>query len=73
MLLHDVRRKLLSALATDNRLTSVLAGDHERAVAELFQTQIDGKNDRILLSADLKNATDRIPLDLIQSLIKGLK
>jgi hypothetical protein len=66
---HPIREKVLAYLRHDPRCATVLTGDREAAVMELHR----GYTQRLLLSADLTAATDRIPFELALGLWEGIR
>lgn len=68
VILHEFRRRLMRALSRDPRISLVMDGDHSQAVRQI---RAYGK-DLQVLSADLSNASDRLPHDLVRAVIDGL-
>jgi len=69
-ILHLFRRWCASGLRRDPSIKMVLAGDHEKAVEEMFGSGI-GPQD-IVVSSDLKSATDLISRETYEALWEGI-
>lgn len=79
-LAHHIRRWMASGLRTDPSIREVLAGDHREAVESLFEYRHlhlkpeshRQEQDRFILSADLKSATDLISRETYEALMEGI-
>jgi len=69
---HQVREYLWTLLKRDPRITSVIAGDHRKAVEQVFK-DIAPHTGWQVVSSDLTAASDTLPLDLIRALVEGLE
>jgi hypothetical protein len=79
-LCHQARRWLAEGLQADPAIKAVLAGDHRQAVEQMFgmRANEDGEEairplrDDVVVSADLKSATDLIGRETYEALWDGI-
>jgi hypothetical protein len=77
-LAHHIRRWMASGIREDPAIREVLAGDHREAVESLFaRPPLDpfrylDESDQLILSADLKSATDLISADTYEAIVDGI-
>lgn len=75
---HHLRRWMAAGLRTDPSIREVLKGDHREAVESLFHGgPIDPgvartEEDQLILSADLKAATDLIGRETYEAIVDGI-
>jgi hypothetical protein len=76
---HHLRRWMAAGLRTDPSIREVLKGDHREAVESLFHdgSPIDPglartEEDQLILSADLKAATDLIGRETYEAIVEGI-
>jgi len=58
-------------LKRDDRISSVIGGDHVGAVARVFTDPRPVENWEVI-SSDLTSASDLLPLDLVEALVEGV-
>uniref|UniRef100_A0AAT9H807 RNA dependent RNA polymerase n=1 Tax=Rhizopus microsporus narnavirus 1 TaxID=3156532 RepID=A0AAT9H807_9VIRU len=66
---HQIRRWLFAGLRRDGRARHVLEGEHKLAVEGAMR---DFGVTTTVVSSDLTSASDLLPFDLIQAIVKGL-
>jgi hypothetical protein len=74
---HHIRRWMTVGIRRDDAIREVLAGDHREAVESLFHRTVDpfqyhDESSDLILSADLKTATDLLAMEANECLLEGL-
>lgn len=65
---HVIRKRLLAGLRRDSRSQSTLVGLKDEDLIAFFE----GSSGDIVVSTDLKAASDLLPLDLVAAIVEGL-